>query len=149
MRASLPMRRRDKRQVMDRLTLRVEEHLYAHPNADHSDLEKQFGTPQEVSAMYVDSQSTAELTQALHFYQRAWKLMLSTASALVLLFALVAGYVIWHVQNASEGYVVITIPQENQSALDTDAPPSDLNEILVNAGIQPTEEGSAISYAQT
>ena len=148
-RTLLPMQRRAKRHVMDQLTMYVEEHLYAHPNAEYSDLEKQFGTPQEVSAMYVDSESTAELTQALNFRQRAWKLMLSTAAALVLLFALVAGYVIWHVQNASEGYVVITIPQGNQSVLDADAPPPDLNEILANAGTQPTKEGSAISYAQT
>jgi len=143
------MLRRDKRHVMDQLKLRVEEFLYAYPSTEYAELLEEFGTPEEVAAMYVESQDASELTQELNFRQRLWKLTLSTAAALVLLFALVAGYVIWHVQNASEGYIVITIPQQNQSVLDTDAPAPDLNEILVNAGIQPTEEGSAISYAQT
>lgn len=132
-RARLPMRLREKRRVMKQLTVRVSEYTYAFPETGYEELQERFGTPEEVSAMYVESRDPEELSRALHLQQRIWKLVVSAAAALVLLAALVSGYVMWRVHNASESYVVITLPQKNQSILDTDAPVPDLNEILAQA----------------
>ena len=132
-RARLPMRRREKQRVMTQLAVGVEEYTYAFPKTGYEDLQKRFGAPEEVSAMYVESRDPEELSRALSLQGRIWKLAVSVAATLVLLFALIAGYTMWNIHNANNGYVVITIPREDQSVLDADAPAPDLYEILARS----------------
>lgn len=129
-RKKLPMRFREKRQVMKRLALRVVEYTYANPAAGYPELQDLFGAPEEVSAVYVESRDSRELAAALNLRQRIWMLVVSAAATLVLLTALVGGYVVWHTHNAAPRYVVITIPPEDGSVMNADAPPPDLNMIL-------------------
>lgn len=129
-RKKLPMRFREKRQVLKRLALRVEEYTYANPATGYPELRELFGAPEEVAAVYVESRDSRELAAALNLRQRIWKLAVSAVAALVLLTALVGGYVVWRAHNAAPNYVVITIPQEDQSVMDVDAPIPNLNEIL-------------------
>ena len=129
-RAGLPMRRTEKQRVMTQLALHVSEYMDAFPESGYADLQERFGAPEEVSAMYVDSRDTEELSMALNLRERIWKLFVSTAAVLALLSALVSGYVVWHVHSYGNDYVVIDISREDQPVMGVDAQIPDLNEFL-------------------
>lgn len=129
-RARLPMRHKEKQRVMTQLALHVSEYTYAFPESGYADLQERFGAPEEVSAMYVDSRDAEELSIALNLRERIWKLFVSAAAVLVLLSALVSGYVVWHVHSYGYDYVVIDISREDQAVMGVDARIPGLNEFL-------------------
>ena len=129
-RARLPMRHKEKQRVMTQLALHVSEYTYAFPESGYADLQERFGAPEEVSAMYVDSRDAEELSIALNLRERIWKLFVSAAAVLVLLSALVSGYVVWHVHSYGYDYVVIDISREDQPVMGVDARIPGLNEFL-------------------
>ena len=93
-------------------------------------MQERFGAPEEVSAMYVDSRDAEELSMALNLRERIWKLFVSAAAVLVLLSALVSGYVVWHVHSYGYDYVVVDISREDQPVMGVDARIPGLNEFL-------------------
>ena len=76
----LPCARRQKRHILSRFDASLNDYIGAHPNAELSELEAHFGSPETVAASYVESAGTSELLRSLHTRRRvtAWIVVVLT-----------------------------------------------------------------------
>lgn len=81
----LPCSAKQKKQIMQRLRQRAEEHYAQYPD-DMTTIEDLFGSPQSVAAAYVEDMNTTELLVALRIRRRV---------SLVLLSGIILALTIW------------------------------------------------------
>ena len=91
----LPCGGKKKKGILTQLRLDVSTFLEEKPNADMTDIQDRFGTPQSVASAYVEAMDTAQLLNDLRIRRR-----IITAAIAIVIFVLTtwAGVVTWAIQ---------------------------------------------------
>lgn len=69
-RSYLPCSGKIKKKILSEICTNVSRYLEEFPNAEYSQIEARFGTPQCIAAAYVDDMDTQELLQSMHIRRK-------------------------------------------------------------------------------
>lgn len=105
----LPCKRRTKNIIMEQITDSILSYVVQNPNADFSQLEQEYGKPQEVAAAYIANE---DMSQVLTTIQNRRRVLLSVIAALLICMTVWIAALIWianDAHNVTNGYVVVEI----------------------------------------
>lgn len=88
----LPCSWRMKNRIMENIQANLEVFLEEHPDTNLSQLDEQFGIPQQIAATYIENVGTAELLRNLRVRRRIVGIVAGCAA---LIFAIWLGSVLW------------------------------------------------------
>ena len=89
------LRKKQKKNILNRLRLEVTAFLEEHPEADMVAIRERFGTPQAVASAYVESMDTAQLLKDLRIRKR---ILTAVMAAVIFVLITWAGVITWAIQ---------------------------------------------------
>ena len=102
----LPCKGQQKRRILAEIRSSVASYLENHPEADFSQLEAHFGTPQQIASGYVEDLNTEETLRALRIRRKVFTVIAAGVLAALLIWG---GAVAWAIidENISDnGYLI-------------------------------------------
>lgn len=78
-----------KRKLMGNITATIEGYIAEHPQADFTDLQTHFGTPQQIATAFVDEMDTQELLHSLRIRRRILRTVFFGIAAAVSIWGIV------------------------------------------------------------
>ena len=103
----LPVGRKQKQQILLTITQSVEDYLAAHPLADFQAVQAHFGSPQEITAAYIENMTTPEILKKFRFRKTIIIVVCSVAAVALLMWAAVVGSALMNELNQDGGFVVV------------------------------------------
>lgn len=101
----LPFSWRQKYRFIRELSGNIQAFLQKSPNADMDAIREWFGTPQQISAAYVDETDTPQLLKSLRIRRRIVRTVLIVAVICVTLYSLYIVYGTYRVDETFGGYI--------------------------------------------
>lgn len=92
-RSYLPCSGKLKKQILMEIRTNISHYLEEFPEAEFSQIEGRFGTPQSIAAAYVDDMNTQELLRALRIRRRIVKFIICSLLLVLIAWAGAVGYV--------------------------------------------------------
>lgn len=77
-----------KKRILSEITASVVIYLQNHPNADLLEIERQFGSAQQIASSYVDGIPTSELLYALKIRRKILAIVLLCATAIIIIWTI-------------------------------------------------------------
>ena len=102
----LPCTKRQKQKIISQFVASLSDYIESNPDVDFIDLEDHFGSPEAITASYVENAGTADILQALRIRKR---IVLTVSLAFAVLLISWAAVVTWSMvkfNNAVNGYSI-------------------------------------------
>ena len=108
-RASLPCPWKLKHKILSEIKSSVQNYLTEHPDAGIDDLEQQFGSPEQITASYLDEMDQQKLAANLKTNKRFIAIVAVGIAAALLMLAVTLGIMIYENHISNPGYIEVTI----------------------------------------
>ena len=106
-RANLPCPWRLKQKILGEIKGSINNFLSEHPDAQLVDIEQQFGTPEQITASYLDEMDPNKLASQLKISKRIITTVSAGIIAALVMFGLTLGIMLWDYHKDSNGYIEI------------------------------------------
>lgn len=100
----LPCSRKQRQSILAAVEENVRGYIAENPEATLSQIKKQFGSPRQIAAGYVDDMDTAALLSALRLRKRIYKAIIAFLLAVLLLWGIGVGIAVIEQHNATNGW---------------------------------------------
>lgn len=109
---AVPISHKDKTTFLTNLEQQIGLYLSLHPEADFTQLEAHFGTPQQIAGAFISQLTEGELTVRLHLRRQVTAIALATAMAALILFGSALAVMCCTHKDDLSGYYTVSITQE-------------------------------------
>lgn len=103
-RSYLPCSGKLKKQILMEIRTNISHYLEEFPEAEFSQIEARFGSPQSIAAAYVDDMDTQELLHALRIRRKITTMLIAALLAIVTMWGTVVTAAYIDAQKQSDGY---------------------------------------------
>ena len=107
-RSMLPCSGAQKKRILEEIRCNANAFLEDQPNADSSQLQIHFGTPEQIAASYVDNMDMSALLKTIRIKKRIFTTVVAAVLAILLSWACTVTWAIIKANDQNNGYFVIT-----------------------------------------